>query len=91
MRVNNVMFCLIAIWGVLPFVSVNTVRADEEVLINSRLASMFEKAENFEEKRVTLSEDKAASIEKKIGAKLLNEGPQPKFYIAFNNKRSRWD
>lgn len=87
MRANNFMFCLIALWGVLPSVSANTARADEEALINSRLASMFQKAENFEEKNVTLSEDKAASIEKKIGAKLLDEDRNPIFYIAFNNKK----
>ena len=87
MRVNNVMFCLIALWGIFLFASVDTARADEEALINSRLASMFQKAENFEEKRVTLSEDKAASIEKKIGATLLDEDRNPIFYIAYNHKK----
>ena len=87
MRANNFMFCLVALWGVFPSVSVNTVRADEEALSNSRLASMFQKAENFEEKRVTLSEEKAASIEKKIGAKLLEGDRNPKFYIAYNDKK----
>ncbi|MDE0186917.1 MAG: hypothetical protein OXP71_15865 [Candidatus Poribacteria bacterium] len=87
MRVNNVMFCLIALWGVFPFVRANTARADEEALINSRLASMFQKAKNFEEKHVTLSEDKAASVEKKIGAALLDEDRNPIFYIAYNEKK----
>lgn len=87
MRANNFMFCLIALWGVNPFVNAITARTDEDAVIHSRLASMFQKAENFEEKRVTLSEDKAASIEKKIGAKLLDEDRNPIFYIAFNNKK----
>lgn len=87
MRANNVMFCLIALWAVFPFVRANTALADEEALINSRLASMFQKAENFEEKSVTLSEDKAASIEKKFSARLLDEDRNPIFYIAYNDKK----
>ena len=87
MNRSSVTIHLIVFWGIVLFVSVNTARADEEALINSKLDSMFEKAENFEEKRVTLSEDKAASIEKKIGAKLLDEDRNPIFYIAYNDKK----
>ena len=87
MRVNNVMFCLVALWGVYLFVSANTARADEEALINSKLASMFEKVENFEEKSVTLSEEQALSIEKEIGAKLLEDDHNPIFYVAYNDKK----
>ena len=87
LRFRSVLSCLIALLGAFPSLSVDTARADEEALINSRLASMFQKAENFEEKRVTLSEDKAASIEKKIGAKLLDEDRNPIFYIAYSDKK----
>ena len=86
MKSKAVSICLIALWGVFPFVSVNTSWADEEALSNKRLASMFQKAERFEEQKVTLSADKAASIEKKIGAKLLDEDLNPIFYIALNDK-----
>ena len=77
---------LIILWGGLLLASVNTIWADEADSTNKRLASMFQKAEKFEEKRVTLSEDKAASIEKKIGATLLDEDRNPTFYIAYNAK-----
>lgn len=87
MNRSSVTIHLIVFWGIFLFVSVDTARADEEALINSRLASMFQKAKNFDEKRVTLSEDKAASIEKKIGATLLDEDRNPIFYIAYNHKK----
>ena len=86
MKSKAVSICLIALWGVFPFVSVNAARAGEEALSNRRLASMFQKAARFEEKKVKLSADKADSIEKKIGAKLLDEDRNPIFYIAFNDK-----
>ena len=88
MRSNNIfVFCLIALWGVFPFVSVNAAPADEEALTNKRLASMFQKAERFEQKKVKLPADKAESIEKQIGAKLLDEDRNPTFYIAYNDKK----
>ena len=90
MKSKAVSICLIALWGVFPFVSVNTSWADEEALSNKRLASMFQKAERFEEQKVTLSADKAASIEKKIGAKLLDEDLNPIFTSRSTTKRSRW-
>ncbi len=87
MKSRDVVICLIALWGVFPFVNMNITWADEEALSNKRLASMFQKAERFEEKKVTLSADKAAAIEKKIGVKLLDEDRNPIFYIAFNDKK----
>ena len=87
MNRSSVTIHLIVFWGIFLFVSVDTARADEEALINSKLASMFEKAENFEEKSVTLSEEQAQSIEKEIGAKLLDEDRNPIFYIAYNHEK----
>ena len=87
MKSKAVSICLIALWGVFPSIGVNTTWADEEALSNKRLASIFQKAERFEEKKVTLSADKAAAIEKKIGVKLLDEDRNPIFYIALNEKK----
>ena len=87
MRSRSVLICLIALWSVFPFVTVNAAPADEEALTNERLASMFQKAVNFEQKKVKLPANKAESIEKQIGAKLLDEDRNPTFYIAYNHKK----
>ena len=87
MNSRNVTIYLIALLGMFPFVRANALPADEEALTNKRLASMFQKAARFEQKKVKLPADKADSIEKKIGAKLLDEDQNPTFYIAYNDKK----
>ena len=87
MKSRSVLICLIALWGVFPSVRANAATGDEEALTNKRLASMFQKAARFEQKKVKLPADKADSIEKKIGAKLLDEDRNPIFYIAYNDKK----
>ena len=86
MRSNYTVFCLIALWGVFPFVRANATSADEEALTNKRLSSIFQNAERFEQKKMKLPANKAESIEKKIGVKLLDEDRNPTFYIAYNGK-----